>query len=227
MVTISRTASVTDFESPAIPFCAASAMTTMTSKSAIPTEPACRRKIRSSTNITRYIMLPRMKISKSDSFVLKTESQSTLRIFSDQSTLRNIFKRTFIFNPSQRNKKRNAALFSLNRNSSEYSTPRVNGAEIKRRRVQFLFSYNWLVNNLFCTLSSIALVKAVNASGSVNQFLFPGKKRVTFRADFDMQIIFHCRAGLKSIAARADNRYFVVVWMYFRFHFFNGLLLFN
>jgi hypothetical protein len=70
--------------------------------------------------------------------------------------------------------------------------------------VGFLFSYNWLINNLFRS-SLITLVKAVNATGRVNEFLFSGKKRVTFRADFDVQIVFHRRTGLERISAGADN----------------------
>jgi hypothetical protein len=70
--------------------------------------------------------------------------------------------------------------------------------------VRFLFSYNWLLNNLFRS-PLITLVKAVNATGSVNEFLFSGKKRMTFRADFDVQIVFHRRTGFERISAGADN----------------------
>jgi hypothetical protein len=71
--------------------------------------------------------------------------------------------------------------------------------------------------------SRITFVKAVNATSRVNQFLFAGEKRVTFRADFDAQI-FAGRTGFKAVAAGARNIDFVVIRVYLRFHYFNGLL---
>jgi hypothetical protein len=70
--------------------------------------------------------------------------------------------------------------------------------------VRFSLSYNWLIVNLFGS-ASITLVKAVNTSGGVHEFLLAGKKRVAFRADFDMQVFFHRRARFERIAAGADN----------------------
>jgi hypothetical protein len=69
-------------------------------------------------------------------------------------------------------------------------------------------------------LAGIALVEAVNATGRVHQFLFSGKKRMTFRANFDVQIIAHRRARFKTVAARADHRDFVIIRMNFLFHCF-------
>ena len=74
---------------------------------------------------------------------------------------------------------------------------------------------------LFCGLggtASITLVKAVNASGRIDQFLLAGKERVACRTNFYMQVVFHSRPGLKSAAAGTDDGYFTVVWMYFWFH---------
>lgn len=83
--------------------------------------------------------------------------------------------------------------------------------------------------NLFRGVRRAALVqtsvKAVNATGGINQFLFSGKKRMTFGADFDAQIAAR-RASLKRITARASDGDFFIFRMYFRFHLFNGLLLF-
>jgi hypothetical protein len=50
---------------------------------------------------------------------------------------------------------------------------------------------------------------------------------MTFRADFDMQIVFHGRTCLEGIAARADNCQFIIIRMNFRFHCVNGLLFVN
>lgn len=68
--------------------------------------------------------------------------------------------------------------------------------------------------------AGITLVKAVNASGGINQFLFSGKKRVTFRTNFNLQVFAHCRARLKTMSARTGNGNFVVFRMYFWFHYF-------
>ena len=79
MVTIKRIASVIDFESPAIPFWAASAITTITNRSATPIEPDCRRNIRRMAYIARYIIVPRMKISTIDSVGTNIDCQSILK----------------------------------------------------------------------------------------------------------------------------------------------------
>ena len=77
--------------------------------------------------------------------------------------------------------------------------------------------------NLFCgwrAAASVTFVKAINTTGGVNQFLLAGKKRVAFRADFDVQIVFHRRSCLKIIAARAVDGYIGVIRVNFRFHLF-------
>ena len=74
---------------------------------------------------------------------------------------------------------------------------------------------------LFCGLggtASVTLVKAVNASGRIDQLLLAGKERVAGRTNFYMQVVFHRRPCLKCAAAGANDRYFAVVWMYFWFH---------
>ena len=73
-------------------------------------------------------------------------------------------------------------------------------------------------------MAGITLVKAINATGGINQFLLTGKKWVAFRTNFDVQIVFHSRACFKVIAARASYCNFGIIRMNFRFHFVNGLL---
>lgn len=87
----------------------------------------------------------------------------------------------------------------------------------------FIFIY--LFRGVRRIAALITTVKAVNATGGINQFLFSGKKRMTFRADFDAQIAAR-RTGFKIIPARASDGYFFIFRMYFRFHLFNGLLVF-
>jgi len=41
-------------------------------------------------------------------------------------------------------------------------------AQDKASAFEFLFSYNWLIVNLFSSTASIALVKAVNAPGGID-----------------------------------------------------------
>ena len=50
---------------------------------------------------------------------------------------------------------------------------------------------------------------------------------MALRADFDVQIVLHRRACLKAVAARAGDVYFRIIRVNFRFHFLNGLLLFD
>lgn len=61
---------------------------------------------------------------------------------------------------------------------------------------------------LFSSLSGTAgvpFVKAVNASGRIDQFLLAGEKRMTRGANFDVQIVAHRRACLKCAAAGTDH----------------------
>lgn len=74
-----------------------------------------------------------------------------------------------------------------------------------------------LIKELLFT--GVAFVETVNATGGVNQFLFAREKRMTLRADFDMQLVLHRRACREMISARADDVDFLVVRMNFSFHF--------
>jgi len=72
----------------------------------------------------------------------------------------------------------------------------------------------------FCGwLLAVALVEAIDTSCGIDQFLFTGKKWVTRRADFDVQVTFLGGASLEALAARAGNRDFNVFWMNSWFHF--------
>jgi hypothetical protein len=106
---------------------------------------------------------------------------------------------------------------------------------IGRRKASAFSNFNQLIKcderrfhllRLFRSIAAgITTVKAVNASGRVNEFLFSGKERVALGADFDVKILAHRRARLKSISARAGDGDLFIIRMYFRFHLFNGLLL--
>src|SRR6059058_5211807 len=75
-----------------------------------------------------------------------------------------------------------------------------------------------IFSGLFLGRSLIPFVKAIDAAGRVDQFLFTGKKRMTLGTDFDMKFLTERRAGLKCITARAGDAYFVIFWMNFLFH---------
>ncbi len=83
-----------------------------------------------------------------------------------------------------------------------------------------------MINLLFSGLSgtaSVTLVKAVNASGRIDQFLLAGKERMASRTNFDMKVVLHRRASLKRAAAGTDHGNFVVDRMYFWFHNYHFL----
>jgi hypothetical protein len=66
--------------------------------------------------------------------------------------------------------------------------------------------------------AGVAFVKSIDASGGIDEFLLTGKERVASRTNFYVKVVFHRRTSLERAAARTDDRYFVIVWMYFRFH---------
>jgi hypothetical protein len=66
---------------------------------------------------------------------------------------------------------------------------------------------------------AVALVEAIDTSCGIDQFLLSGKKRVTRRTDFDVQVTFLGGASLESLATRAADRNFNVFWMNSWFHF--------
>ena len=73
----------------------------------------------------------------------------------------------------------------------------------------------------------ITLVKAVNASGRIDQFLLAGEKRVTLGANFYMQLFAHRRTRHKRMAACTGNFNFVVIRMYLWFHNLTSLAVYK
>jgi hypothetical protein len=76
-------------------------------------------------------------------------------------------------------------------------------------------------STLLCGLSgtaSVTLVKAVNASGRIDQLLLAGKERVAGRANFYVKFFAHGRTRLKAAAAGTCDRDLVVIRMYILFH---------
>ncbi len=67
-------------------------------------------------------------------------------------------------------------------------------------------------------LFAITLVKAINATGGVHQFLLAREERVALRADFHVKLFFARRAGRKSTAAGALHFDLVVVRVNSLFH---------
>jgi hypothetical protein len=59
--------------------------------------------------------------------------------------------------------------------------------------------------------------ESFNAASRIDQLLFPGKKWVAFRANFDADILFG-RANLQNIATGAFDACFRILRMNVRFH---------
>jgi len=68
------------------------------------------------------------------------------------------------------------------------------------------------------TLLAIPLVKAVDASRGIDELLLAGEKRMARRANFNVQVAILGGTSLKALAARAGNRDFLILRMYFWFH---------
>src|SRR5437588_13044306 len=68
-------------------------------------------------------------------------------------------------------------------------------------------------------LLTITPIETIHASRGVNQLLLARKKRMASRADLNVQITFARRARLKSLAASAGHRDFLIFRMNSRFHF--------
>lgn len=69
------------------------------------------------------------------------------------------------------------------------------------------------------SLLAIALVKAIDAAGRIDQLLLAGEKRMTRRANFNVQVALFGRARLKALAAGASNGYLVIIGMNLWFHY--------
>lgn len=64
----------------------------------------------------------------------------------------------------------------------------------------------------------VALVEAIDASRRIHQLLFAGEKRVTGRADFDVQVALLRGTGLERLAASTANSDIDVFWVNSWFH---------
>src|ERR1044072_61557 len=69
-----------------------------------------------------------------------------------------------------------------------------------------------------CSTAGVTLVKAIDASGSVNELLFARKERVTLGTNFDMEFFAHRRAGLKRMTESTSDVDLLIIRMYFLFH---------
>ena len=65
---------------------------------------------------------------------------------------------------------------------------------------------------------AIALVEAIDTSGSIDELLFAGEEGVASRANFDVQVALLGRAGRECFAASAANGYINVFWVNSWFH---------
>ena len=72
-------------------------------------------------------------------------------------------------------------------------------------------------------LLAITPIETIHASRCVNQLLFARKKRMTRRTNLNVQVPFARRARLKSLAARASHRDFLILRMNSGFHFVSHL----
>ena len=65
---------------------------------------------------------------------------------------------------------------------------------------------------------AIALVKAIDTSGGIDQLLLASKERVASRTNFNVQVTFLGGASLERLAARAGDRDINVFWVNSWFH---------
>lgn len=81
-------------------------------------------------------------------------------------------------------------------------TPRSNGAK-RRRRLFYVANIGRLLTSGFglYPAAGIALVKAINASGGINQLLFPGKEWVAFGTNFDVKLAIVSGTRSKRVTA--------------------------
>lgn len=70
----------------------------------------------------------------------------------------------------------------------------------------------------FSWFLAVALIKAIDASCGVDQFLLAGEKRVASGTDFDVQVALPGGTSLEGLAARAAHGDLNVFWVYSWFH---------
>jgi len=61
---------------------------------------------------------------------------------------------------------------------------------------------------------AVLLTETLDTAGGINDLLLAGVERVAFGADFDVQGLGVCGAGLEVVAAAAGDVDFDVVWMH-------------
>lgn len=71
--------------------------------------------------------------------------------------------------------------------------------------------------DLAFAFEAVSLSEFLYASRCVDEFLLPGKERVTVRTDIDMDVA-HRGAGFRGITASTDNLGLLVLWMNAWFH---------
>jgi hypothetical protein len=71
---------------------------------------------------------------------------------------------------------------------------------------------------MFKSLHAVFLAEFLNTASGVNNLLFAGIERVALRANFNVQVLAHGRAGLERKATAAVHVDFVVVWVGVWFH---------
>ena len=67
---------------------------------------------------------------------------------------------------------------------------------------------------------TVLAAKFIDAPGRINDLLFAGIERMTYRADIDVQLIRQCRLRLKFVATATNNLNLVVLRMNVGFHDF-------
>jgi hypothetical protein len=70
---------------------------------------------------------------------------------------------------------------------------------------------------LFILKFLVFSAKSFNTAGRIDELLFPGEKRVTFRANLNANILFG-RANLQDVATCTFDVCFRILWMNVRFH---------
>ena len=75
-------------------------------------------------------------------------------------------------------------------------------------------------------LNIVSFLELVYTAACINKLLLTGKEWMTLVADINLQCL-HLFRGARSerSAARANNRYFVIIGMYIGLHIFTSLLI--
>ena len=92
------------------------------------------------------------------------------------------------------------------------------GMCVKKDRISGLFVCKVQYKLTFEHIA-VFLVEFVHTAGGIDDFLFAGVERMAFGANLDIEGFFgHGGFGIELVAARAGNRYVVVIWVDTLFH---------